>query len=73
VGRRRLCRPLHNAERIKCIREAARAAGLPDNSPEMQMLAAVRSALEPRYGSWRFLDELLQATIEGMIRWRSIP
>jgi hypothetical protein len=48
---------------------AARAAGLADNSPEMT--AAVRAALEPRYGTWRRFDEFLPLNIEGMIRWRA--
>lgn len=51
--------------------EAARNAGLVDSSPEM--ISAVRVGLEPRYGSWQWFDEFLEANIEGMIRWRSAP
>jgi len=51
--------------------EAARTAGVNDNSPEM--LTWVRSELNPRYASWRFFDEFLEANIEGMIRWRRAP
>jgi hypothetical protein len=37
------------------------------------MLESVRAALSPGYRSWRFFDEFLEANIEGMIRWRSVP
>jgi hypothetical protein len=46
---------------------AARADGLADGSPDMQ--AAVRSRLEPRYGSWRRFDQFLNANIDGVIGW----
>jgi glyoxylase-like metal-dependent hydrolase (beta-lactamase superfamily II) len=48
---------------------AARAAGLADNSPEM--VAAVRTALAPRYGDWRRFDEFLALNVEGWLRWQA--
>ena len=47
----------------------ARAAGLPDGSPEMTVLA--RSILHPKYGAWRRFDEFLALNIQGMIAWRT--
>lgn len=49
--------------------DAARAGGAPDNSP--QMLAAVRSRIEPQYGDWRRFDQFLALNVEGVIGWRS--
>lgn len=49
--------------------EKAKAAGHPDNSAEM--LAAVRSTLEPKYGSWRRFDEFLTLNVQGMLAWRA--
>jgi glyoxylase-like metal-dependent hydrolase (beta-lactamase superfamily II) len=49
--------------------EAAKASGAADNSE--QMVAAVRSRLEPRYGSWRRFDQFLALNIEGVLGWRS--
>ena len=48
---------------------AAQAAGLADNSPEM--IAAVRTALEPTYRDWRRFDEFLPLNVEGLLRWRA--
>lgn len=47
----------------------ARAAGLPDASPEMTTL--VRGILHPKYGAWRRFDEFLALNVEGMIAWRA--
>jgi glyoxylase-like metal-dependent hydrolase (beta-lactamase superfamily II) len=49
--------------------EAAKSAGAADNSPDM--LAAVRSRLEPRYGQWRRFDAFLAMNVEGVLGWRS--
>jgi hypothetical protein len=35
------------------------------------MVAAVRSKLEPKYGSWRRFDEFLALNIEGLLGWRA--
>ncbi len=48
---------------------AAQAKGYADNSPEM--VAAVRAALAPKYGTWRRFDEFLALNVEGMLRWRA--
>jgi glyoxylase-like metal-dependent hydrolase (beta-lactamase superfamily II) len=45
---------------------AARAQGLPDNSEPM--VASVRAALAPAYGSWSSFNEFLPLNIEGVIR-----
>jgi len=44
---------------------AAQDAGLGDNSPEM--LAAVRTELEPAYGEWGMFEEWLPLNIEGLL------
>lgn len=50
--------------------QAAQAAGLADNSPEM--VAAVRTELEPEYVEWGMFEEWLPLNIEGLIRiWAS--
>lgn len=46
--------------------QAARDAGLADNSPEM--VEAVRGDLEPAYGSWGMFAEWLPLNIEGILR-----
>jgi glyoxylase-like metal-dependent hydrolase (beta-lactamase superfamily II) len=46
---------------------AARAAGHPDNSEAM--VAAVRTALEPRYGAWQNFPAGLAQNVSGVIRW----
>jgi len=43
--------------------------GAQEPSPEIE--AAVRAALEPKYGAWRRFDEFLALNVEGMIRWRA--
>jgi flavorubredoxin len=48
---------------------AAQASGCADKSREM--VAAVRSKLEPKYGSWRRFDEFLALNIEGLLGWRA--
>ena len=48
---------------------AGRQAGLEDNSDEM--VAAVRTDLEPAYSTWRDFDRGLAANIRGVIRWWS--
>ena len=53
---------------MEAVREA-RAAGLADNSDEM--VAAVRSALEPRYGTWANFQNGLAGNISGVLRWWS--
>lgn len=50
--------------------QTARAAGLADNSEEM--VAAVRTALEPRYGTWNGFQNGLAGNITGVIRWASM-
>lgn len=47
----------------------ARAAGLPDGSPEMTTL--VGAILHPKYGAWRRFDEFLALNIRGLIAWRA--
>jgi glyoxylase-like metal-dependent hydrolase (beta-lactamase superfamily II) len=50
--------------------QAAQAAGLADNSPEM--VEAVRAELEPEYGDWANFEEWLPLNIEGLLRiWAS--
>ncbi len=46
--------------------QAARDAGLADNSPEM--IESVRTELEPAYGEWGMFEEWLPLNIEGIIR-----
>lgn len=46
--------------------QAARDAGLADNSPEM--IAAVQADLEPTYGTWNNFAEWLPLNIEGLLR-----
>jgi glyoxylase-like metal-dependent hydrolase (beta-lactamase superfamily II) len=45
---------------------AAQDEGLADNSPEM--IEAVRTELEPAYGSWGMFAEWLPLNIEGLLR-----
>jgi glyoxylase-like metal-dependent hydrolase (beta-lactamase superfamily II) len=45
---------------------AARAQGHPDNSDAM--VASVRTALSPRYGTWQNFDTQLGENIQGVIR-----
>ncbi len=45
---------------------AARAQGHPDNSDAM--VAAVRAAMAPRYGSWGRFDDWLPENIQGVLR-----
>jgi glyoxylase-like metal-dependent hydrolase (beta-lactamase superfamily II) len=45
----------------------ARAAGLADNSDEM--VAAVRAALAPQYGTWVNFQNGLAGNIKGVVRW----
>ena len=47
--------------------EDARAAGHADNSEAM--VAAVREALAPKYGSWVSFQSGLAANVEGVVRW----
>ena len=54
---------------MAAVREA-RAAGHADNSEEM--VAAVRSTLEPRYGTWANFQNGLAANISGVLRWWSM-
>jgi hypothetical protein len=49
--------------------DAARAAGLADNSPEM--VAFVRTQLAPRYSAWGSFEEALPLNIQGVLRMRS--
>ena len=68
--------PLGTRDTVREVREytedlvaairAARAQGLPDNSEAM--VAAVRAALAPRYGSWAQFDAWLPLNIQGVIR-----
>src|SRR5918997_281470 len=56
-------------EYIEDLMTAVRAAqdqGLADNSPEM--IEAVRTELEPAYGSWGMFAEWLPLNIEGLLR-----
>jgi glyoxylase-like metal-dependent hydrolase (beta-lactamase superfamily II) len=46
--------------------EAAQAAGLADNSPEM--VEAVRADLAPEYGDWANFEEWLPLNIQGLLR-----
>ncbi len=46
--------------------QAARDAGMADNSPEM--VEAVRADLEPTYGSWGMFAEWLPLNVEGILR-----
>jgi len=48
----------------------ARAAGHADNSEEM--VAAVRTALEPQYGTWANFPNGLAGNISGVLRWGSM-
>lgn len=48
----------------------ARTAGHPDNSEAM--IAAVRAALEPKYGSWTNFQNGLADNISGAVRWSSM-
>ena len=48
----------------------ARAAGHADNSEEM--VAAVRAALAPQYGTWVNFQNGLAANISGVLRWWSM-
>ena len=45
---------------------AAQEQGLADNSPEM--VEAVRTELEPAYGTWGMFAEWLPLNIEGLLR-----
>jgi hypothetical protein len=45
----------------------ARAAGHPDNSEAM--VAAVRAALAPQYGTWTNFQNGLAGNVEGAVRW----
>jgi glyoxylase-like metal-dependent hydrolase (beta-lactamase superfamily II) len=45
----------------------ARAAGQADNSEEM--VATVRTSLEPRYGTWENFPNGLASNISGVLRW----
>jgi len=45
--------------------QAAQAEGLADNSPEM--VASVRAALEPAYGTWANFEEWLPLNVEGLL------
>lgn len=56
-------------EYLKDLIAAVRSAqeqGLTDNSPEM--VEAVRTELEPAYGTWGMFAEWLPLTIEGLLR-----
>jgi glyoxylase-like metal-dependent hydrolase (beta-lactamase superfamily II) len=56
-------------EYLEDLMAAVRAAqdqGLADNSPEM--IEAVRTELEPAYGSWGMFAEWLPLNIEGLLR-----
>jgi glyoxylase-like metal-dependent hydrolase (beta-lactamase superfamily II) len=46
--------------------QAAQAAGLADNSPEM--VEAVRAELEPEYGDWANFAEWMPMNVEGLLR-----
>ncbi len=54
---------------IVAVRDA-RDHGLEDNSEPM--IAAVRAALSPRYGSWPSFFTGLEANIRGVLRWWSM-
>jgi hypothetical protein len=45
----------------------AQAAGHPENSEEM--VAAVRTALQPKYGTWVSFPNGIAGNVEGVIRW----
>ena len=45
----------------------ARAAGHADNSEAM--VAAVRTALAPQYGTWTNFQNGLAGNVEGAVRW----
>jgi hypothetical protein len=47
----------------------ARIAGLVDGSSEMQ--AAVRTKLEPQYGTWRRFERFVASNVEGVIGWKA--
>jgi glyoxylase-like metal-dependent hydrolase (beta-lactamase superfamily II) len=51
--------------------QAARDAGLADNSAEM--IEAVRGDLEADYGAWTNFEEWLPLNIEGLLRIWSVP
>ena len=56
-------------EYLEDLMAAVRAAqdqGLPENSPEM--IEAVRTELEPAYGTWAMFAEWLPLNIEGLLR-----
>jgi glyoxylase-like metal-dependent hydrolase (beta-lactamase superfamily II) len=54
---------------MAAVREA-RSAGHADNSDEM--VAAVRTALTPQYGSWARFPNGLAGNISGVLRWWSM-
>jgi hypothetical protein len=54
---------------MAAVREA-RSAGHADNSDEM--VAAVRTALTPQYGSWANFPNGLAGNISGVLRWWSM-
>ncbi len=54
---------------MAAVREA-RAAGHADNSEEM--VVAVRTALEPQYGTWANFPNGLAGNISGVLRWWSV-
>ncbi len=47
--------------------KASQAAGQADNSEEM--IASVRTALQPKYGTWASFPNGVAANVEGVIRW----
>src|SRR5262249_37172277 len=47
--------------------QAARAAGLADNSDEMA--ANGKAALEPKYGTWTNFQAQLAENVKGAVRW----
>jgi tetrahydromethanopterin S-methyltransferase subunit B len=51
---------------MEAVREA-RVAGQADNSEEM--VATVRTSLEPRYGTWANFPNGLASNISGVLRW----
>jgi hypothetical protein len=56
-------------EYLEDLMAAVRAAqdqGLAENSPEM--IEAVRTELEPAYGTWAMFAEWLPLNIEGLLR-----
>jgi glyoxylase-like metal-dependent hydrolase (beta-lactamase superfamily II) len=52
---------------IKAAVKASQDAGQADNSEEM--VAAVRAALMPKYGTWTSFPNGVAANVEGVIRW----